>query len=59
MSLRLLQLELGGKGRAVAALEQDRRAVRLDGITSTYELANAALAEGTSLEEAARRRMTA
>ncbi len=59
MALRLLQLELAGQGRIVAALRQDRSAVRLDGVDSTYELANAALAEGISLEEAARRRMTA
>jgi hypothetical protein len=59
MSLRLLQLELAGKTRSVAALEEDGRAVRLDGIASTYELAGAALAAGVSLEEAARRRTTA
>jgi hypothetical protein len=58
MSLRLLQLELAGSKRAVAALREDRRAVRLDGLSSTYELAGAALAEGTSLEEAVRSRMT-
>ncbi|HEY6517321.1 MAG TPA: AraD1 family protein [Steroidobacteraceae bacterium] len=59
MSLRLLQVELAGGKRAVAALRDDRCAVRLEGVTSTYELAGAALAEGVSLEEAARRRMTA
>ena len=59
MSLRLLQVELAGRKRAVVALEESRRAVRLDGIASTYELAGAALAEGVSLEEAARKRMTA
>jgi hypothetical protein len=59
MSLRLLQLERVGRTRSVAALEEDGRAVRLGGIASTYELAGAALAEGLSLEEAARRRMTA
>ncbi|MDE2050443.1 MAG: FAH family protein [Gammaproteobacteria bacterium] len=59
MSLRLLQLELAGGRRSVAALQGSRRAVPLDGVTSTYELAGAALAEGVSLEEAARSRMTA
>ena len=59
MALRLLQVQLAGNKRGVAALQEDRRAVRLDGVASTYELAGAALAEGVSLEEAARRRMTA
>jgi hypothetical protein len=59
MSLRLLQVELAGRARAVAALEDDGRAMRLDGVASTYELAGKALAEGTSLEQAARRRITA
>lgn len=58
MSLRLLQVELADRTRAVAALTEGG-GVRLEGIASTYELANAALREGTSLEEAARRRMTA
>ena len=65
MSLRLVQIELGGKTRCVATLESDRRggtggiaAVRLDGVTSLYELARAALAEGSSLEAAARTRRT-
>ena len=59
MSLRLLQVELAGGKRAVAALQDDRRAVRLDGVASVYELAGAALTDGVSLAEAARRRMTA
>ena len=59
MSLRLLQVELAGERRGVAALEENRRAVRLDGIASLYELAGAALAAGVSLEGAARKRMTA
>lgn len=59
MSLRLLQVERAGGRRLVAALEEDGRAVMLEGIASTYELACAALAEEVSLEEAARRRMTA
>jgi hypothetical protein len=59
MSLRLLQVALAGGKRGVVALGDDGRAVRLDGIASTYELAGAALAEGSSLEEAVRRRTTA
>lgn len=59
MPLRLLQVELAGRGRVVAALDDDGRALRLDGVASTYELAGRALAEGTSLEQAARARMTA
>jgi hypothetical protein len=58
MSMRLLQVELAGRGRSVAALEEEGRAVRLDGIASSYELASEALARGVSLEQAARGRMT-
>ncbi len=58
MSLRLLQVQLAGRKRGVAALEGGN-ALMLGGIASTYELALAAIAEGASLEEAARRRMTA
>lgn len=59
MAVRLLQVELAGRKRAVATLEGEHRAVRLEGITSTYELAGAAITEGVSLQEAARRRTTA
>jgi len=59
MSVRLLQVQLAGGKRAVAALEEDRRAMRLEGIASTYQLAAAAIAAGVSLEQAARTRMTA
>ncbi|MFZ0498704.1 MAG: AraD1 family protein [Steroidobacteraceae bacterium] len=59
MSVRLLQVELAGRKRAVAALQDERRAVRLEGLASTYELAGAAIAAGVSLQEAARTRMTA
>lgn len=59
MPLRLLQVELAARKRSVVALGADRSALRLDGIASTYELAAAALAEGSSLEEAARKRLTA
>jgi hypothetical protein len=43
----------------VAALDEDGRAMRLEGVASTYELAGQALAQGVSLEAAARARMTA
>jgi hypothetical protein len=59
MSLRLLQVEGAGRGRRVAALGEDGRAMLLAGVASTYELARTALAEEVSLEEATRRRMTA
>jgi hypothetical protein len=59
MSLRLLQVELAGRMRAVAAVDEDGRAMRLDGIGSTYDLACQALAQGTTLEQAARARLTA
>jgi hypothetical protein len=67
MSLRLVQIELGGGTRCVAALESDRQggsgggipAVRLEGVASLYQLAGAALAEGQSLQDAALARRTA
>lgn len=59
MSLRFLQVELAGRIRCVAALDEDGSAVRLQGVASTYELAGKALADGVSLEQAARARMTA
>jgi hypothetical protein len=58
MALRLLQAELAGGKRAVAALEDERRAMVLEGIASTYELAGVAIAEGVSLQQAARGRLT-
>jgi len=59
MSLRLLQIELADRTRAVAALDESGRALRLEGCISTYELSCEALARGVSLEETARGRMTA
>ena len=56
MSLRLIQLAVSGDKRRVAMLDEARRAVPLEGVSSVYELACAALAEGASLEEAAGRR---
>ncbi|HZT01172.1 MAG TPA: AraD1 family protein [Steroidobacteraceae bacterium] len=64
MSVRLVQVELAGGARCVAALEPGRpgrsggiEAVRLEGIRSVYELAGAAIAEGRSLGETARQRL--
>jgi hypothetical protein len=53
MPLRLLQVERADRRRSVAALEEDGRALLLDGIASTYDLALEALARGISLQEAA------
>src|SRR5690348_10886630 len=65
MSSRLVQIELGGGARCVAAIDSGRQgggaipAIRLDGVTSLYQLAGAALAEGRSLRDAALARRTA
>ncbi|MGA7541113.1 MAG: AraD1 family protein [Steroidobacteraceae bacterium] len=58
MSLRLLQVELAGRERAVAVLDEHGQALRLEGSVSTYELAGEALARGVSLEQAAREHLT-
>ncbi|HEY1888938.1 MAG TPA: AraD1 family protein [Steroidobacteraceae bacterium] len=66
MSLRLVQVELGSGARCVVVIESGRQdvsyglipAVRLGGVTSLYQLAGTALAEGTSLEDAALARRT-
>lgn len=57
MTLRLIQLQTDGK-RFVAAADDDGKARRLEGVTTTYELARAALAEGTTLTAAAKNRAT-
>ncbi len=57
MSLRLTQLAVSGGKRCVAMLEGASRARRLEGVSSVYELAGAAIAEGASLEEAASKRL--
>ena len=67
MSLRLVQVELQGGSRCVAALESGRQtssgggvpAVRLEGVSSVYQLAGLALTEGKSLQDAALARRTA
>ena len=56
MTLRLIQLTDRDGTRRVAAGDDDGTAILLDGIGSTYALARAALAEGTSLATAAERR---
>src|SRR4051812_45630361 len=59
MSMRLVQLRDADGTRAVAALEGEGPAHRLTGIESTYALARQAIAEGISLEDAARARLGA
>jgi hypothetical protein len=59
MSIRLVQLRDSDGRRAVAALEADGSARRLEGVESTYALAREALAEGVSLDAAARSRLGA
>ncbi|HZD54103.1 MAG TPA: FAH family protein, partial [Woeseiaceae bacterium] len=55
--MRLVQLRMADGSRCVAAgLQDDVR--RIDGITSIYELANAALKESATLEECTRRRVS-
>ncbi|MDT8758562.1 FAH family protein [Sphingomonas psychrotolerans] len=56
MTFRLVQFRDTTGERGVAAFLGDEGATRLNGVTSTYALALAALAEGVSLEAAARER---
>ena len=58
MALRLIQLQTPGKRRIVAALEDGRRAVRLEGVESVYALAMSAIEAGISLADAVSRRRT-
>jgi hypothetical protein len=57
MTLRLVQLETAARERFVAALE-GATAVRLAGVSSTYELATAAMRSGVSLSDAVESRRT-
>jgi hypothetical protein len=57
MTLRLIQLATAAE-RLVAVLEQNRWALRLRGVQSTYELAMAAIREGSTLQQAASSRLT-
>ena len=50
--MNLVQLKLAGGGRAVAVVDGGTLRL-LDGVTSTYELAQKAIAEGKGLDEAA------
>jgi hypothetical protein len=56
MAFRLVQFRDSAGGRGVAAFLEDDGAVRLNGVTTTYELALAAIRDGASLEAAARAR---
>ncbi|HZF15971.1 MAG TPA: AraD1 family protein [Steroidobacteraceae bacterium] len=56
MSLRLIQFREADGSRWVAVGDDDAAAWRLDGVASTCELARHALAEGVSLQSAARAR---
>ena len=50
MVLRLVQFQTRDGGRAVAALGNDTKGHAVQGVTSTYELAQKAIAAGASLE---------
>jgi hypothetical protein len=56
MAFRLVQFRDSTGGRGVAAFLEDGGAVRLNGVTTTYELALAAIRDGVSLVDAARAR---
>ena len=56
MAFRLVQFRDSTGGRGVAAFLEDATAVRLSGVTTTYELALAAIRDGVSLLDAARAR---
>src|SRR5436309_503367 len=51
--IRLIQLQHPEQGRRVALVEEDERLRLLAGVYSAYELADSALARGSSLEETA------
>lgn len=57
MTLRLIQLATAAE-RLVAVLEQNRWALRLRGVQSTYELAMAAIREGLTLQQTTSARLT-
>jgi hypothetical protein len=52
MTLRLIQLRTEDGARAVAAMDDTGRAHRVDGVTSTYALAQIALQSNSSLQSA-------
>jgi hypothetical protein len=49
MPLRLVQLRTSSGARCVAAADDDGSARRIDGVTTTYELAKIAIASGSTL----------
>lgn len=56
MAFRLVQFRDSSGGRGVAAFLEEGNAARLNGVTTTYELALTAIREGVSIESAARAR---
>ena len=56
MAFRLVQFRDSTGGRGVAAFLEEGSAARLNGVTTTYELALTAIREGVSIESAARAR---
>ena len=58
MTLRLLQLRNEGGSRIVAAMDDDGRAVRVDGASSTYALAQIAFESRTALQSVVAARAT-
>ena len=56
MAFRLVQFRDSTGGRGVAAFLEEGNAARLNGVTTTYELALTAIREGVSIESAARAR---
>jgi hypothetical protein len=58
MTLRLLQLRNPDRSRIVAAMDDAGRAVRIDGATTTYALAQIAFETNTALQSVITARMT-
>jgi len=58
MTLRLVQLQAGSNSRYVAAALSDGVAYRVDGVTSTYDLALQAILEDTTLQAAVESRLS-
>jgi len=58
MTLRLLQLRNESGSRLVAAMDDDGRAVRVDGVSSTYALAQIAFESRTALQSVVAARAT-
>jgi hypothetical protein len=56
MAFRLVQFRDSSGGRGVAAFLEEGSAARLNGVTTTYELALTAIREGVSIESVARAR---